>query len=121
MLVVDDDEELCQLTADYLAPLGFHVEAAHTGESGAERALTEPWHAVILDVMLPDVDGFDVLRRIRAKSKTPVIMLTGRGDEVDRVVGLDVALHGPTLFRAEAEEARMLAGTIVVQHRRLPA
>jgi len=109
VLVVDDDEELCQLTADYLAPLGFHVEAAHTGESGAERALTEPWHAVILDVMLPDVDGFDVLRRIRAKSKTPVIMLTGRGDEVDRVVGLELGADDylPKTFSSRELLARL--------------
>ena len=109
VLVIDDDEELCQLTADYLAPLGFHVEAAHTGESGAERALTEPWHAVILDVMLPDVDGFDVLRRVRAKSKTPVIMLTGRGDEVDRVVGLELGADDylPKTFSSRELLARL--------------
>ncbi len=85
--MIDDDEDLCQLTADYLAPLGFRVEVAHDGEHGAERAITEPWHAVILDIMLPGVDSFEVLRRIRAKSKVPVLMLTGRRDEVDRVVG----------------------------------
>ncbi len=111
MLVIDDDEVLCQLTADYLAPLGFHVEAAHTGERGAERATSEPWHAVILDVMLPDVNGFDVLRRIRAKSKVPVLMLTGRGEELDRVVGLELGADDylPKTFSSRELLARLRA------------
>ena len=90
ILVIDDDTELCQLVADYLKPMGFQVEAAHDGETGAERALAEDWQAIILDVMLPVCDGFEVLRRIRSKSKVPVMMLTGRGDEVDRIVGLEL-------------------------------
>ena len=111
MLVIDDDEDLCQLTADYLAPLGFHVEAAHRGEQGAERATAESWHAVILDVMLPDMDGFDVLRRIRAKSKVPVLMLTGRGEEVDRVVGLELGADDylPKTFSSRELLARLRA------------
>ena len=111
VLVIDDDEELCQLTADYLAPLGFHVEAAHTGEQGAERAVGEAWHAILLDVMLPDVDGFDVLRRIRAKSKVPVLMLTGRGEEVDRVVGLELGADDylPKTFSSRELLARLRA------------
>ena len=111
VLVIDDDEDLCQLTADYLAPLGFRVEVAHTGEQGAERATAEPWHAVILDVMLPDVDGFEVLRRIRAKSKVPVLMLTGRGEEVDRVVGLELGADDylPKTFSSRELLARLRA------------
>ncbi len=111
VLVIDDDEDLCQLTADYLAPLGFRVEVAYTGEEGAERATTEPWHAVILDVMMPDVDGFEVLRRIRAKSKVPVLMLTGRGDEVDRVVGLELGADDylPKTFSSRELLARLRA------------
>ncbi len=111
MLVIDDDEDLCQLTADYLAPLGFRVEVAHTGERGVELATGESWHAVILDVMLPDVDGFDVLRRIRAKSKVPVLMLTGRGDEVDRVVGLELGADDylPKTFSSRELLARLRA------------
>ncbi len=111
MLVIDDDEDLCQLTADYLAPLGFRVEAAHTGEHGAARATDELWHAVILDVMLPDVDGFEVLRRIRAKSKVPVLMLTGRGEEVDRVVGLELGADDylPKTFSSRELLARLRA------------
>ena len=111
VLVIDDDEDLCQLTADYLAPLGFHVEAAHRGEEGAVRATAESWHAVILDVMLPDVDGFEVLRRIRAKSKVPVLMLTGRGEEVDRVVGLELGADDylPKTFSSRELLARLRA------------
>jgi CheY-like chemotaxis protein len=74
VLVIDDDDDLCHLTADYLRPLGFQVESAHLGLEGVERACSGEWHAVILDIMLPDIDGFEVLRRIRAKSKVPVIM-----------------------------------------------
>ena len=111
VLVIDDDEDLCELTADYLAPLGFRVEAAHTGERGVELALNESWHAVILDVMLPDLDGFEVLRRIRAKSKVPVLMLTGRGEEVDRVVGLELGADDylPKTFSSRELLARLRA------------
>ncbi|MEI6537198.1 MAG: response regulator transcription factor, partial [Verrucomicrobiaceae bacterium] len=109
VLVIDDDEELCQLTADYLAPLGFQVEALHRGGEGALRATSESWHAVILDVMLPDVDGFEVLRRIRSKSKVPVLMLTGRGDEVDRIVGLELGADDylPKTFSSRELLARL--------------
>ena len=79
ILVIDDDTELSQLVADYLKPMGFEVECEHNGNRGAERALSEPWNAIILDVMMPGCDGFEVLRRIRTKSKVPVMMLTGRG------------------------------------------
>jgi DNA-binding response OmpR family regulator len=111
VLVIDDDEDLCELTADYLTPLGFRVEAVHTGAAGAERAIAEAWHAVILDVMLPDVDGFEVLRRIRAKSKVPVLMLTGRGEETDRVVGLEMGADDylPKTFSSRELLARLRA------------
>ena len=111
LLVIDDDSELCQLVADYLGPMGFKVEAAHTGADGAERATNELWHAIILDVMLPDLDGFEVLRRIRAKSKVPVVMLTGRGDEVDRVVGLELGADDylPKTFSSRELLARLRA------------
>lgn len=111
ILIIDDDTELCQLVADYLTPMGFVVEAAHLGAEGAERATSESWHAVILDVMMPDVDGFEVLRRIRAKSKVPVLMLTGRGDEVDRVVGLELGADDylPKTFSSRELLARLRA------------
>ncbi len=111
ILVIDDDSELCQLVADYLGPMGFKVEPAHLGVEGAERATSEAWHAIILDVMLPDVDGFEVLRRIRLKSKVPVLMLTGRGDEMDRVVGLELGADDylPKTFSSRELLARLRA------------
>jgi DNA-binding response OmpR family regulator len=90
ILVIDDDTELCELLADYLTPEGFAVEAVHDGRTGAERALAGEHSLVVLDVMLPEVNGFDVLRRIREHSRMPVIMLTARGDDVDRIVGLEM-------------------------------
>ena len=87
VLVVDDDVKLCRLIRDYLQPLGYEVTAAHTGPDGLEVALCEPFAALILDVMLPGMDGFDVLRHLRAKSNVPVLMLTGVGEEASRGVG----------------------------------
>ena len=90
VLVIDDDVELCDLVAEYLEPEGFEVEAVHHGERGVEVALTGGHALVVLDVMLPGISGFDVLRRIRARSRIPVLMLTARGDDVDRIVGLEI-------------------------------
>ncbi|HEY8904213.1 MAG TPA: response regulator transcription factor [Chthoniobacterales bacterium] len=90
VLIIDDDEKLCRLIGDYLEPMGYRVEAVHDGPGGVERARGEEWHAVLLDVMLPGMDGFEVLKRIRAGSEVPVLMLTARGDEMDRIVGLEI-------------------------------
>ncbi len=91
VLVIDDDEELCELVAEYLAREGFAVEAAHDGASGAARALSGEHALVVLDVMLPGLNGFDVLRRVRAAGvRVPVLMLTARGSDVDRIVGLEI-------------------------------
>jgi two-component system response regulator CpxR len=90
VLIVDDDAELCAMVAEYLKAEGFEVEAVHKGEGGAQRVLADGYVLVILDVMLPDGSGFDVLRRIRARSRTPVLMLTARGEDVDRIVGLEL-------------------------------
>jgi len=90
ILVIDDDVELCELLTDYLTREGLQVETAHDGERGAERALSGEHALVVLDIMLPGSSGFDVLRRIRAGSKVPVLMLTARGDDVDRIVGLEM-------------------------------
>jgi DNA-binding response OmpR family regulator len=89
VLVIDDERELCQLIKDYLEPLGYDVSAAHNGPAGLERAVGGEFRAVILDVMLPGMDGFEVLKRIRAKCDVPVLMLTARGEEADRIVGLE--------------------------------
>ena len=111
LLIIDDDTELCQLVADYLKPMGFEVEMEHDGERGAERATSEAWSAVVLDVMMPGCDGFEVLRRIRAKSKVPVMMLTGRGEEVDRIVGLELGADDylPKTFSSRELLARLRA------------
>jgi two-component system response regulator CpxR len=90
VLIVDDDAELCDLLAEFLGGEGFEVDAAHDGARGAERALAGDHDLVVLDVMLPTMNGFDVLRRIRASSRVPIIMLTARGEDVDRIVGLEI-------------------------------
>ena len=90
LLVIDDDRKLCRLIADYLTPLGYEITAVHTGPEGLDRATTSRWHAVILDFMLPGMDGLEVLKRIRHTSDVPVLMLTARGDEADRIVGLEL-------------------------------
>jgi len=90
ILIVDDDFELCSLVSEYLAPEGFRVESVHDGETGLQRALAGNYLLVVLDVMLPGMSGFDVLRRIRATSRVPVLLLTARGEDVDRIVGLEI-------------------------------
>jgi DNA-binding response OmpR family regulator len=90
LLVVDDDERLRSLLAEYLGERGFHVETAASGEAGLARALAGGIDVVLLDVMMPGIDGLEVVRRLRTKSRVPVIMLTARGDEADRVVGLEL-------------------------------
>jgi len=88
ILVVDDDVEMTEMLIEYLEPEGFVVEVCHDGESGLKRALHENYLLVVLDVMLPRLSGFEVLRRLRASTQVPVLMLTARGDTVDRVLGL---------------------------------
>lgn len=90
ILIIDDDHELCSLLAEYLAEEGFEVEAAHSGLIGAEQGCRGGYALIVLDVMLPELNGFEVLRRIRAASSVPVVMLTARGEEVDRIVGLEM-------------------------------
>ena len=90
LLVIDDDKKLCSLIQDYLEPMGYSVHMEHDGISGAERVIAEDFAAVILDVMIPGMDGFETLNRIRAHKSTPVLMLTARGEEADRIVGLEL-------------------------------
>ncbi len=90
ILLIDDDEALCELLAEYLAGEDFTVQAVHDGAQGEARALAEPWDAIILDVMLPGMNGFDVLKRIKPKTATPVLMLTARGEDTDTVLGLEL-------------------------------
>ncbi len=90
ILVIDDDAELCALLTQYLGREGFSVEAIHDGVEGVEEALGGDYSLIVLDVMLPGMNGLDVLRKIRAASSVPVLMLTARGDDVDRIVGLEL-------------------------------
>lgn len=89
ILMVDDDLKLCRLVKDYLAPFNFAVETAHTGTSGLEKVKNGEFKAVILDVMMPEMDGFETLRQIRQFSNVPILMLTALGDETDKVIGLE--------------------------------
>jgi DNA-binding response OmpR family regulator len=111
VLVVDDDAELCQLLSEYLATEGYAVEAVYTGLEGVERALSGEHALVVLDVMLPDIKGFEVLRRVRARSSTPILMLTARGDEQDRILGLQMGADDylPKPFNPRELSARIEA------------
>ena len=89
ILIVDDDIDLYQLVTQFLEPEGFQVEAAHDGPHGLERALSGDYSLIVLDIMLPDMGGLEVLRNLRQKSNVPVLMLTAKGQVEDRVNGLD--------------------------------
>ncbi|MBB5059298.1 two-component system response regulator CpxR [Granulicella aggregans] len=90
LLIVDDDRELCQLIAQYLGDEGFLSTAVHSGMAGERAAISGDFQLIVLDVMLPDRKGFDVLRELRKQITTPVLMLTARGDEFDRIFGLEL-------------------------------
>ncbi|QVL36335.1 response regulator transcription factor [Aminirod propionatiphilus] len=90
ILLVDDDLELCDLLREYLEAEGFSLDAVHDGRSGVDRALQGRYALAVLDIMLPVMGGFDVLREIRSRSSLPVLMLTARGDDIDRIVGLEM-------------------------------
>ena len=113
ILIVDDDKKLCRLVADYLEPMGYAIKAAHNGPQGLEMVLEGNYHAVILDVMMPQMDGFEVLKRLRKESDIPVIMLTARGEETDRIVGLEMGADDylPKTFSSRELLARLRAVT----------
>lgn len=90
IFLVDDDIELCRMLAEYLTAEGFNPQMAHDGEEGVQQALGKKFDAVVLDIMLPKLNGLDVLRQIRSSSQVPVIMLTAKGDDVNRIVGLEL-------------------------------
>src|SRR6266403_4811466 len=90
VLLVDDDAELAELVGEYLAREGFSLDAETDGTRAVDRAASGDYQLMLLDVMLPGVSGFDVLRALRATSRIPVLMLTARGDDVDRIVGLEL-------------------------------
>lgn len=111
LLLIDDDIELCELVTEYLGTEAFVVESVQDGESGVECALSGTYQLAVLDVMLPGIDGFEVLRRIRAQSSMPVLMLTARGDDVDRIVGLELGADDylPKPFNPRELAARIRA------------
>jgi DNA-binding response OmpR family regulator len=113
ILVIDDDRKLCRLIRDYLEPMGYAVSTVHTGPEGVEQVAAEVWAAIILDVMLPGLDGFEVLKQIRRVSDVPVLMLTARGDEADRIVGLEIGADDylPKTFSTRELLARLRAVT----------
>ena len=111
ILLIDDDIDLCELLCEYLTSEGLTVEFVHEGEEGARRALSGEYALAILDVMLPGMSGFDVLRRIRAGTDLPVLMLTARGDDIDRIVGLEMGADDylPKPFNSRELTARIRA------------
>lgn len=90
VLLIDDDIELCQMMEEYLEAESFALEFAHDGETGARMAVSAKYDLVVLDVMMPGMNGFDTLRLIRNTSQIPVIMLTAKGDDIDRIIGLEL-------------------------------
>lgn len=90
ILLIDDDRALCELLGEYLESEGFSVESVYDGQSGAARAQSGEWDAIILDVMMPGMSGFDVLKQIKPAVSAPVLMLTARGEDTDTVVGLEL-------------------------------
>jgi len=117
LLIIDDDAELCSMLAEYLVPEGFVTLTAATGPQGLELLARTPVQLIVLDVMLPELSGFEVLRRIRAASRVPVIMLTARGEEVDRIVGLEM---GADDYLAKPFSPRELVARIRAVLRRTP-
>ncbi len=113
VLIIDDDKKLCRLLVDYLEPMGYRTTCVYTGADGLEKALAEDYTAIILDVMLPGMDGFEVLKNIRGKKDVPVLMLTARGDETDRIVGLEMGADDylPKPFSTRELLARLRAIT----------
>jgi DNA-binding response OmpR family regulator len=111
LLVVDDDRKLAGLIRDYLTPMGYHVELRHSGPDGLAEALATSYEAVVLDVMMPGMDGFEVLKELRKKSDVPVLMLTALGDEADRIVGLEIGADDylPKTFSSRELLARLRA------------
>lgn len=111
ILVVDDDVEMCGMLAEYLQSEGLRVETVHNGEHGLQRALSGEHSLILLDIMLPKINGIELLRRLRTESNARVLLLTARGEEVDRIIGLEVGAddYVPKPFSARELLARIRA------------
>jgi two-component system response regulator CpxR len=111
LLIIDDDVELCSLLQQFLNREGFAVQCANEGHAGLELAQSGGYDLLILDVMLPGLDGFEILKRLRTSSRVPVLMLTARGEDVDRIVGLELGADDylPKPFNPRELSARVKA------------
>jgi len=111
ILMIDDDARLAAMVSEYLTTAGFVVDIRFTGREGLAALENGVFDAVILDVMLPDIDGFEICRRIRARGQTPILMLTARGEETDRIVGLEIGADDylPKPFSPRELQARIRA------------
>jgi len=111
ILLIEDDARLAEMVSEYLGESGFRVTIAAGGRAGLERVAREPFDALVLDLMLPDMDGLEVCRELREKSDTPVLMLTARGDAADRIVGLELGADDylPKPFQPRELLARLRA------------
>src|SRR5712691_9958163 len=111
ILLIEDDARLAEMVSEYLGEAGFRVSIAARGHSGLERLAREPFDALVLDLMLPDMDGLEVCRQLRAKSDVPLLMLTARGDAADRIVGLEIGADDylPKPFQPRELLARLRA------------
>src|SRR3954470_22821462 len=120
VLIIDDDEELCDLVSEYLTVEGFETTSVHDGEAGLEKALSGEYDLAILDVMMPKLNGFDVLKNLREKSGLPVLMLTARGDDMERIVGLEIGADDylPKPFNPRELVARLRA---ILRRAQVPA
>jgi len=118
ILLIDDDVELCEMLIEYLGRYDLHVTAIHRGDSGLEAARSRPWPMILLDVMLPGIDGFEVLKQIRRFSTDSVLLLTARGEDIDRIVGLEM---GADDYLAKPFNARELLARIRAIRRRSTA
>jgi two-component system response regulator CpxR len=115
VLLIDDDVELCEMLTEYLGRYDLHVSAVHRGDEGLQTARSRHWDMVLLDVMLPGLDGFEVLKQIRTFSAGSVLLLTARGEDVDRIVGLEM---GADDYLAKPFNARELLARIRAIRRR---
>lgn len=118
ILLIDDDVELCEMLIEYLSRYEFKVTAVHRGDTGLETARSRAWSMILLDVMLPGMDGFEVLKNIRSTSSDSVLLLTARGEDVDRIVGLEM---GADDYLAKPFNARELLARIRAIRRRSSA
>ena len=118
LLMIDDDTDLCELLSEYLSAQGFSIQTAHDGQQGLELALQNDFALILLDVMLPTIDGFEVLKQLRQSKLTPVIMLTAKGEDFDRIFGLELGADDyiPKPFNHRELLARVKAITRRIEH-----